>query len=117
MVPVMASGTPVVASRVGGMASTVVHGETGLLAPVGDATAFAQAIGQLLSAPRLWQACRRGGQQRAQVFAWPQIAERTLQLYRRLLRQTSEEVTPPLSVPGNARSRPRRSHAAMPCPL
>ncbi len=83
----MACGTPVVASQVGGLASTVRHGQTGLLAPVGDEQAFAHAIRQLLSSPSLWHAMSRAGQRRAQEFTWPRIVKRTQRLYRHLLRQ------------------------------
>ena len=59
----MACGAPVVASDVGGLASTVVHEQTGLLVPVGDTMAFAQAILRLLRSPELQSdvsSCRVG---------------------------------------------------------
>ena len=40
----MACGTPVVAFDAGGIPEYVVHGETGMLAPVGDATVLAELI-------------------------------------------------------------------------
>ncbi|MCM0678499.1 glycosyltransferase [Micromonospora phytophila] len=40
-----------VASDVGGLPDTVQHGETGLLVPPGDATALADAVGDLLTDP------------------------------------------------------------------
>jgi D-inositol-3-phosphate glycosyltransferase len=83
----MACGTPVVASRVGGMVSTVIHGRTGFLAPVGDAHAFAQAIAELLGTPSLWQAMSQASQERADRFTWPRITDRTYQLYARLRQQ------------------------------
>lgn len=43
-----AAAVPVVASPVGGMRDTVVHEETGLVVPVGDARALATAIERLL---------------------------------------------------------------------
>jgi len=42
-----ASGLPVVAGAMPGVAAIVAHGTTGLLAPLGDADAFAAAIGEL----------------------------------------------------------------------
>ncbi len=45
----MACGVPVVASDVGGLPEVVVHGETGLLAPVGDVLALAQHVLWLLA--------------------------------------------------------------------
>jgi len=44
----MASGLPVIATRVGGNSELVVEGETGLLVPAGDPSAMADAIGQYL---------------------------------------------------------------------
>jgi D-inositol-3-phosphate glycosyltransferase len=81
----MACGTPVIASNVGGLASTVVHEHTGLLVPVGDVTAFAQAMLRLLSSPDLQRTLRRAGLERAGAYAWPHIVERNMQLYQQLL--------------------------------
>jgi len=44
-------GRPVVATAVGGLTEAVSHGETGLLAPPGDAGALAGAIREALAAP------------------------------------------------------------------
>ena len=46
-----AAGLPVVAGRTGGVPAVVAHGITGLLAPIGDAEAFAAAAGRLLDDP------------------------------------------------------------------
>jgi D-inositol-3-phosphate glycosyltransferase len=83
----MACGTPVVASQVGGLASTVVHERTGLLAPVGDWPAFARAISRVLASPTLRDMWGHAGVQRAQTYAWPRVVERNVQLYHRLIRQ------------------------------
>jgi D-inositol-3-phosphate glycosyltransferase len=83
----MACGIPVVASRVGGLTSTVVSGHTGFLVPEGDGQAFARAILPLLGSPTLRDGCGQAGLRRAQAFTWPHVVERTGQLYGRLLRQ------------------------------
>lgn len=52
-VEAMASGVPVVASRVGGLSEVVVPGTTGLLVAPGDAGELADAIDRLLTDPAL----------------------------------------------------------------
>lgn len=47
-----AAGLAVVAGDGGGVPAIVRHGETGLLAPVGDADAFASAVSQLIADPK-----------------------------------------------------------------
>ncbi|MCW5581534.1 MAG: glycosyltransferase family 4 protein [Luteimonas sp.] len=46
-----AAGLPVIAGRTRGVPAVVADGETGLLAPLGDATSFAAAIAALLDDP------------------------------------------------------------------
>jgi glycosyltransferase involved in cell wall biosynthesis len=57
----MALGTPVVASRVGGVPEILSHGADALLVPPGDPAALAEALGSLLDDP----ARRRGLADRA----------------------------------------------------
>jgi glycosyltransferase involved in cell wall biosynthesis len=81
----MASGTPVVASRIGGLAEVVVDGETGFLVPPGDAAALGDRLARLLSDRRL--AARLGAGARDLVldrFTWRACAERCLAAYRSL---------------------------------
>lgn len=60
-----ASGLPVVAGRSGGVPAVVADGETGLLAPEGDAEAFAAALAALLDDPQRRQAMGRAAMERA----------------------------------------------------
>jgi D-inositol-3-phosphate glycosyltransferase len=83
----MACGTPVVASRVGGLMATVMHERTGFLVAPGDAAAFAQAIVPLLATPTLRASLGHAGWERAQHFAWERIVEHNVQLYHHLVRQ------------------------------
>ncbi|WP_336799863.1 glycosyltransferase family 4 protein [Kaistia sp. MMO-174] len=58
----MAAGCVPVASRIGGVTDTVVEdGVTGLLFPVGDIAAAAEAIRRLRGDPVLWQVMSRDG--------------------------------------------------------
>lgn len=47
-----AAGLPVVAGRTGGVPAVVADGITGVLTPIGDAAAFADATGRLLDDPK-----------------------------------------------------------------
>jgi glycosyltransferase involved in cell wall biosynthesis len=81
----MASGTPVVASRIGGLAEVVVDGETGFLVPPGDTEALSEGLARLLSDRRL--AARLGANARdlvVQRFTWRACAERCLAAYETL---------------------------------
>lgn len=82
----MASGRPVVAAQVGGLADTVVDGVTGLHVPPGDPDAAARAIAALLADPAT---CRRYGRAgRARVlehYAWDRVAAATVAVYRDVL--------------------------------
>ncbi|NER27978.1 MAG: glycosyltransferase family 1 protein [Symploca sp. SIO1C4] len=82
----MASGTPVVASDVGGLQFTVVPEQTGLLAPPKDDAAFAEAIDRILSNPD-WRN-QLGFWARARVesqFSWDGVAHQLGELYSKLL--------------------------------
>jgi glycosyltransferase involved in cell wall biosynthesis len=79
----LASGVPVVASRVGGIPEVVVPGRTGSLVPPGDPAALADSVARLLSDDderrRLGEAGRRAI---VDEFSWQQAGARTLELYR-----------------------------------
>jgi glycosyltransferase involved in cell wall biosynthesis len=84
-VEAMASGTPVVASRIGGLAEVVADGETGFLVEPGDEEALGDRLSLLLSDRRL--AARLGANARdlvLQRFTWRACAERCLEAYRTL---------------------------------
>jgi alpha-maltose-1-phosphate synthase len=78
----MASGTPVVASRIGGLPEIIEDGQTGFLTPPGDVSALHERLDQLLRDPDL--ARRLGTNARAAVldrFTWAKVAERCLAAY------------------------------------
>ncbi|MEV5440575.1 glycogen synthase [Streptomyces sp. NPDC052682] len=86
----MACGTPVVASRVGGIPEVVDHGRTGLLVPVDDAfeTGLAQALDQVIGDPEGARRMGEAGRQRAVgEFGWDAVARRTVRLYEEILKQ------------------------------
>jgi glycosyltransferase involved in cell wall biosynthesis len=82
----MASGTPVIASRVGGLAEVVQEGVTGHLVPPGDVVALRSRIDDVLSDPA--GAARLGDSGRRRVLAeltWDRCAQRCLAAYHELL--------------------------------
>jgi glycosyltransferase involved in cell wall biosynthesis len=82
----MASGTPVVASDVGGLQFTVLPEETGLLVPPKDQHAFADAIDRILRNPAWREQLGQAARQRVEdYFSWSGVASQLSQLYLQLL--------------------------------
>jgi glycosyltransferase involved in cell wall biosynthesis len=82
----LATGTPVVASRVGGLPSALEDGVSGRLVPPGDPAALAQAIQDLLANPLAARAM--GEAARARTIAehgWPHVVERFEAAYERAM--------------------------------
>jgi glycosyltransferase involved in cell wall biosynthesis len=76
-VEAMASGTPVVATAVGGIPEIVVDGECGLLVEPGSAAAIAGAVNHLLDRPALRRRLgERGRRLVEERFTWDVIAGR-----------------------------------------
>ena len=86
-VEAMASGTPSVATRVGGLASTISHGETGMLVSQRRPELFARAIGRLLSDDPLRTRMGSAAVDGMRLFAWPRVAASILDVYEGLLRE------------------------------
>lgn len=96
----MACETAVVATATGGIPEVVVHGETGLLVPIEQATDgtgtpldpdryvadFAAALTEVVTDPDRAAVMGRAGRERAiAAFSWAAIAERTVEVYRSVL--------------------------------
>jgi glycosyltransferase involved in cell wall biosynthesis len=81
----MTLGLPVVATDVNGTNELVEHEVTGLLVPVDDAHALADALARLLAEPR--ERARFGASARARVeddFTFERLVQEKTALYRRL---------------------------------
>jgi D-inositol-3-phosphate glycosyltransferase len=83
-VEAMACGTPVVASRVGGLRFTVEEEVNGLLVPFGDPTPLARALGRVIESDALRQRLSDGALESVVRFAWPTVAAQILHVYERL---------------------------------
>ena len=82
----MACETAVVASAVGGIPEVVEDGVTGLLFPSGDAGALAERVDELVADPDRARAMGEAGRARVlERFTWRAVAERTVELYGRLV--------------------------------
>jgi D-inositol-3-phosphate glycosyltransferase len=76
-----ACGTPVVASKVGGLNYTVQDGVSGFLEPWDDPNAFAQRIRQLVEHEGLREEMGANAIANAQSYTWPRITDRMVDLY------------------------------------
>ncbi len=82
----MACGVPVVASAVGGIIDTVVHGRTGVHVPPRRPDVLAEALADLLCDDDRLHALGRAGARRSRAkYSWDRVAAQTLQSYEDLL--------------------------------
>jgi D-inositol-3-phosphate glycosyltransferase len=90
-VEAMACGTPVVASRVGGLRSTVVDGTTGFLVSSRHPEQFVTRIRQVLELPALRDHLGQAAVQAASRYRWPSVARQLEALYATLTWQPARE--------------------------
>ena len=89
LVEAMASGVPVIASRVGGMVEVVDDEKTGLMVEPNDPAALPHAISRLLSNPSLRKVMGRAGREKVErQFTWARIGENLLKHYQELCGRT-----------------------------
>jgi phosphatidylinositol alpha-mannosyltransferase len=91
LVEAMAAGVPVVASDIAGYRE-VLPASAGVLVAPGDAAALADAIDELLSDESARLRMGAAGRAEAEQYAWPRIAERTLAVYERVLREKGSDL-------------------------
>ena len=98
IVPVeaMACGRPVVGSAVGGLLDTVLPGVTGELVPPRRPDVIASALRTLLADPARRAAYGRSGRDRAvALYRWACVAERTEDVYARVVAAASRRAVAP----------------------
>lgn len=82
----MAAGKPVIASNCGGLAETIVPGQTGWLVPPDDALALANALELAYRERDTWSEMgKRGREHVKQHFTWERSTQQLLDCYRRLV--------------------------------
>jgi glycosyltransferase involved in cell wall biosynthesis len=75
VIEAMAAGTPVVATRVGGVPETVQDGTNGLLVEAGDPGALAKALREVLDDPQAAQARTARAAVDVEAYDWPRITD------------------------------------------
>lgn len=86
----MASGKPTVAADIPGYASVITDGHDGVLVPPKNPPSLALALVRLLADRERRQRLGTNGRLTAERYAWPQIAERILEVYERAARGAIE---------------------------
>ena len=80
----MACGTPVVASRVGGLSTVIQHGSTGYLKSWRCPEAFANSLEMLISSKSLQSSMGLAARRRAEDLSWDKVAGQIADVYRTL---------------------------------
>jgi D-inositol-3-phosphate glycosyltransferase len=80
----MGCGTPVIASRVGGLQFTVEDGRTGFLFPEGNWRDLAERIREVIVSRKLKKKLGQAALRRAKKFSWTKVAKEVLSVYRSL---------------------------------
>lgn len=79
------AGLPVVASAVKGHTDLITHGETGLLYPYGDSSAFALQVQALLDDPTLREKLGRSGAAAVQPYGLDEVLPQVVARYHALI--------------------------------
>jgi D-inositol-3-phosphate glycosyltransferase len=96
-VEAMASGTPVIASNVGGLSFTVKDGETGYLVPEENHFALAEQVHTLLKNPELRLRMGEEAAIHAQQYSWSNIADQIIAVYNEEIALKYSPTVPVLS--------------------
>jgi phosphatidylinositol alpha-mannosyltransferase len=86
-----ASATPVVASNIAGYRDVVRNRQDGLLVPPGDAVELGEALRALALDPERRARMARSACERAERFAWPEVASEVTEVYEHALAQPQPE--------------------------
>ncbi len=87
----MACGTPVVASRVGGLSTIIDHGSTGYLKSWRCPEAFANSLEMIISNDGLQQSMGEAARKRAESMGWDNVAEMMWEEYDSQIGQSVQD--------------------------
>ncbi|HLV74546.1 D-inositol-3-phosphate glycosyltransferase [Actinomadura hallensis] len=93
-----ACGTPVVASRVGGLCTAVADGESGVLIPGHDPADYAAVLRRLYAEPGLHARLARGAVRHGQSFGWDATVDDLLEVYTGAMSIPAVRVAAPAEV-------------------
>lgn len=77
----MATGLPVVATKIGGIPYVVADGKSGSLCPYGDVEAMTKMVEKLMTDDTKWKEYSNAAKEIAKGYSWADIAERIVKLY------------------------------------
>ena len=77
----MATGLPVVATKIGGIPYVVADGTSGLLCLYGDVEAMTEMVEQLLTNETRWKEYSKAAREIAKEYSWGDITNRIVRLY------------------------------------
>lgn len=86
-VEAMACGTPIVASRVGGLQFTIRDGQSGLLVPHSDPVALSDALERVLTDVDLYSLMQAGARRAAIRYSWQMVTSSVVDVYQQLVDQ------------------------------
>ena len=85
LVEAMASGAPIVASRILGFEGVADHEKDALLVDVGDEYAFANSIQRLIEDSDLRNRLVKNGHEKVQRFGWARVADDVIDYYQEVM--------------------------------
>jgi D-inositol-3-phosphate glycosyltransferase len=87
----LACGTPVVATRAGGLKTVVQHGETGYLVPRSPGF-FAERLDALLQSPALLKHMRLAARPSVLQFSWKNVASKVQNMYEHVINEEEKQL-------------------------
>ena len=91
----MASGTPIVASRLDGYSTVMEDGMHGLMVPPKDDQALAASLRHMIQDPQMRAAMGAFGERRAYEFRWEHVAKQVMDYYEAVKQEAGESALAP----------------------